>query len=85
MQVSNVPAPNVNGKSQLSHTVRISYCDQIARNPGRPLSKLSDPNLTSTEFVFVMIVNGVGISDEVPISPQYFSSSISNQSQLHVL
>ena len=85
IQVSNVVSPNVNGKSQLLHPVGILYCDQMARNPGRPLSKLSDLNLTSTEFVLVMIVNGVDISDEVPISPQYFSSSISNQSQLHVL
>ena len=84
MQVSNVVSPNVKGKSQLLHPVGISYCDQMARNPVRVLILLV-MNLRLTEFVVVMMENGVDISDEVPISPQYFSSSISNQSQLHVL
>ena len=84
IQVSNVVSPNVNGKSQLLHPVGISYCDQMARNPVRVLTLLV-MNLRLTEFVVVMMENGVDISVEVPISPQYFSSSISNQSYLHVL
>ena len=83
MQVSNEVSPNVNGKSQLSHPVGILYCDQMARNPVRVLLLLV-MNLRLTEFVFVMMENGVDISDEVPFSPQYFTSSISNQSYLQV-
>ena len=84
IQVSNVVSPNVNGKSQLLHPVGILYCDQMARNP-EPVPPPLVMNLRLTEFVFVMMENGVDISDEVPISPQYFSSSICNQSYLHVL
>ena len=84
MQVSNVVSPNANGKSQLLHPVGILYFDQMARNPVRVLLLLV-MNLRLTEFVVVMMENGVDISDEVPISPQYFSSSICNQSYLHVL
>ena len=80
MQVSNVESPNVNGKSQLLHPVGISYGDQMARNTVCVLIKLV-LNLRLTVFVFVMMENGVDISDEVPISPQYFSPSISTQSQ----
>ena len=80
MQVSNVVSPNVNGRSQLLHPVGISYCDQIARNPVRVKPQWLVSKLILTLFVFVMIVNGVGFSDEVPFSPQYFTSSISNQS-----
>ena len=84
IQVSNVVSPNVNGKSQLLHPVGILYCDQMARNPVRVFEPLVI-NLRLTEFVFVMMENGVVISDEVPFSPQYFTSSISNQSYLQVL
>ena len=84
MQVWNVVPRYVNGKSQLLHPVGILYCDQMARNPVR-VPPLLVMNLRLTEFVFVMMENGVDISDEVPISPQYFSSSICNQSYLHVL
>ena len=59
-------------------------CDQMARNPVRVLKNLLVMNLRLTEFVFVMMENGVDISDEVPFSPQYFTSSISNQSYLQV-
>ena len=84
IQVSNVVSPNVNGKTQLLHPVGILYCDQIARNPVCvPLP--SELNVISTEYESVMMVNGVDISVEVPISPQYFSPSISIQSKSHVL
>ena len=52
--------------------------DQMARRPVR-VTLPSEMNVMSTLFVFVMMVNGVGIS------PQYFSFSISNQSYEHVL
>ena len=78
MQVSNVVSPNVNGKSQLLHPVGISNCDQMARNPVRVIAP-SELNVISTLFVFVIMVNGVGLS------PQYFSSSICNQSISHEL
>ena len=51
---------------------------QTARNPVN-VSLESELNLTSTVLELVMIVNGVSIS------PQYFSSSISNQSYAHEL
>ena len=84
IQVSNVVPRYVSGKSQLLHPVGISYCDQMARNPVRGLPLL-DMNLRLTEFVLLMIVKGADISDECPISPQYLSSSISNQSFVHVM
>ena len=51
---------------------------QTARNP-ECVSLESELNQTFTLLDWVMIVNGVDIS------PQYFSSSISNQSYAHVL
>ena len=56
--------------------------DQIARNPVRVITSLV-MNLRLTLFVFVMMENGVDISVEVPICPQYSSPSISTQSWMH--
>ena len=78
MQVSNVVPPNVNGKSQSLHPVGILYFEYMARNPVLvPLP--SEKKVMFTLFVFVMMVNGVGIS------PQYFLSSIFIQSNEHTL
>ena len=77
-----VELPDIGGDSVVGSSL---VADQTARNPERPLSYPSDLNLTSRKFVLVMMVNGVCISDEVPISPHNFSSSISIQSYAHVL
>ena len=68
MQVSNVPSPNTNGKSQLSQPVSSGYVGgslvaiQIARNPVS--APTIDLNVTVSVLVILMMLHGLDIDPQ---------------------